>query len=107
MFELDKTLDQTTLTWIDRTYRTEQGLRRFLATLTPAQLAEAEVLVDDDTFVVFYPVVVAVKKAGRQTPFHFDLTEGSESLPLSQGEEEDQKTECVRDFNTLLAGVKL
>ncbi|MEI6046490.1 MAG: hypothetical protein WCS37_19235 [Chloroflexota bacterium] len=103
MFELDKTLDQTTLTWVDRTYRTERGLRRFLATLTPAQLTEA----DDDTFVVFYPVVLPVKKISPATTFHFDLTGGSESLSLRQDEAEEQKAECVRACNTLLAGVML
>jgi hypothetical protein len=116
MFELDKTLElnETTLTWVDRTYRTERGLRRFLATLTPAQLAEAEVLVDDDTFVVFYPIVMPVKKVGREVVFHFDLTEGSESCPLAQEDQplsifetEAEKVERARAFNSLLASVQL
>ena len=77
MFELNETLElnETTLTWVDRTYRTERGLRRFLATLTEAQLEQAEILVDDDTFVVFYPVTVPARKwvrtprsADRSTP---------------------------------------
>jgi hypothetical protein len=116
MFELDETLElnETTLTWVDRTYRTERGLRRFLATLTPAQLAEAEVLVDDNTFVVFYPVVMPVKKAGREVVFHFDLTEGSESCPPAQDDRripafdtETEKVERARAFNSLLASVRL
>ena len=52
----------------DRTYRTEAELTRFLNTLTEAQLAEAEIIVDDDTFVVFYPLLPKVAHSG----FHFD-----------------------------------
>lgn len=127
MFELNETLElnEMTVTWVDRTYRTERGLRRFLATLTPAQLEEAEVLVDDDTFVVFYPVTVPARKAHRSV-FHFDLNADSDgSLPVcgtgpepkiavelqeeQQDEEEEarKKAERVRVFNILLAGVQL
>src|SRR5262245_41945148 len=90
MFELNETLElnETTLTWVDRTYRTERGLRRFLATLTEAQLEEAEILVDDDTFVVFYPVAVPARKAGPDSAFHFDLTTEDE---LASGQSEKCK----------------
>jgi len=114
MFELDKTLElnHPTLTWIDRTYRTERGLRRFLATLTQAQLAEAEVMVDDDTFVVFYPVALPVKKS-HPIVFHFDL-EGQSDLVQTSPEylmrasaQALPETERVAAFNIVLAGVRL
>lgn len=118
MFGMNQTLDtnEKTLTWVDRTYRTERGLRKFLATLNPAQLQEAEILVDDETFVVFYPVEVPAQKAN--SPFHFDLT--LENQPLQVREQELIKTNAAQDeacarrqterevaFNILLAGVRL
>ncbi len=129
MFELNETLElnELTLTWVDRTYQTERGLRRFLATLTPEQLAEAEVLVDDDTFVVFYPVAVPATKTGPDGAFHYDLGEDGTSRPAagrsecrdsmsvtvkveletSEAEEARRKAERVTAFNILLAGVRL
>ncbi len=58
-------------TFADRTYRTRRALRRFLATLTPGQLAQTEVMVDDDTYVVFYPVLPVNR------PRHFDTGENA------------------------------
>ena len=126
MFELNETLElnEMTLTWVDRTYRTERGLRRFLATLSEAQLAEAEVMVDDDTFVVFYPVLVPARNAGPDSAFHFDLTLGdSDSCSqlgvsaeqrqpeqievLDEAEEARRKAERAAAFQVLLAGVLL
>lgn len=130
MFELNETLElnETTLTWVDRTYRTERGLRRFLATLTEAQLEEAEILVDDDTFVVFYPVAVPARNAGPDSAFHFDLSMEDDNLASGQSEkchpqvsvkielesfesmEEEEarrRAERVAAFNILLAGVRL
>ncbi len=62
------------LTWQDRTYKTESGLRRFLKTLSVEQLAEAEVLVDDSSFVVFFPIFLQASKA-TTGGFQFDLSE--------------------------------
>lgn len=123
MFELNETLElnEMTMTWNDRTYRTERGLRRFLATLSEAQLAEAEIMVDDDTFVVFYPVLVPVRKEGPDSAFHFDLSDHSEgSCPLTgtkvevqqsgqleEAEEARRKAERAAAFQVLLAGVLL
>ena len=65
MFELDQTVS---VEFDDRTYQTEAELRRFLTTLTDAQLAATEVIVDDDSFVVFYPLLPKVGSSG----YHFD-----------------------------------
>jgi hypothetical protein len=67
-FEKVQVLEEEKMTFVDKTYNTKSGLKKFLATLTPSQLAQAQVLVDDDNYVVFYPVVA---KAKRVRP-HFD-----------------------------------
>ncbi len=73
MFETlnSELVNPPSFTYADRTYRTRRSLRRFLATLTPAQLAHTEVMVDDENFVVFYPVI-----SGNQAR-HFDTGENS------------------------------
>lgn len=70
MFELET---DVLVEFGDRTFRAEFEVERFLATLTEAQLAEAEVLVDDDTFVVFYPLLSKKSEGGRRNGYHFDL----------------------------------
>jgi hypothetical protein len=70
MFELE---NDVLVEFGDRTFRAEFEVERFLATLTEAQLAEAEVLVDDDTFVVFYPILNKRSEDGRRSGHHFDL----------------------------------
>ncbi len=71
MYELE---NDVLVEYGDRTYRTEHELNRFLSTLTEAQLAETEVLVDDETFVVFYPLLVSASegRAERLSGYHFD-----------------------------------
>lgn len=77
MFELER---DVLVEYVDRTFRVETELKRFLATLSAEQLAETEVMVDDDTFVVFYPVAVSVEV--RRSGFHFD-TDTPRPSPLS------------------------
>lgn len=55
-------------TWADRTCVSKRSLNRFLATLTPVQLAQAEVIVDDNSYIVFYPVLTSTTSNGA----HFD-----------------------------------
>ncbi len=74
---------ETAETWADRTCVSKRSLKRFLETLTPAQLAHANVMVDDDSYVVFYPILTS---AGVAAGSHFD--DGglsADSLPYSQG----------------------
>ena len=64
----------------DCTFDSEQELAEFLKTLTEAQLRETEVIADDDTFVVFFPVMpVRVEMPRmpqpRRSGFHFDTDE--------------------------------
>lgn len=58
------------IVFADRTYKTEHELNRFLATLSDTQRAHAEVIADDDTFVVFYPRLR--QPAARKSGYHFD-----------------------------------
>jgi hypothetical protein len=67
MFDVKET---RALVFADRTYKTEVEVNRFLKTLTPEQLDRAEVMVDDDTFVVFYPRLR--QPAAFKSGFHFD-----------------------------------
>jgi hypothetical protein len=76
--ELVETTEE--FTFADRTYRSKRALSRFLKTLTPAQLVHTEILVDDDTFVVFFPVMP--KPAGP----HFDTGESHSDSPVPSGE---------------------
>ena len=40
----------------DRTFNNKRALNRFLKTLTPAQIVETQIMVDDEMFVVFFPI---------------------------------------------------
>src|SRR5690349_23701648 len=74
MFELDLE-SLVDVEFADATFDSEQELAMFLKTLTEAQLSQAEVIADDDTFVVFFPVMPARVEMPRQAPrsgFHFD-----------------------------------
>lgn len=66
MFEVEHKL---LVEYTDQTFYSERELNRFLTTLSESQLAETEVMVDDDTFVVFYPVLAP--RLGR-SGYHFD-----------------------------------
>src|SRR4051794_21682505 len=74
MFELEF----ETLVYVefsDCTFATEEELAKFLKTLTETQLRDTEVLEDDDTFVVFYPLLPKKVANSRKTPrsgYHFD-----------------------------------
>jgi hypothetical protein len=74
MFELElETLVDVEFT--DCTFTTEEELVKFLKTLTETQLRDTEVLEDDDTFVVFYPLLPVKVATSRKTPrsgYHFD-----------------------------------
>ncbi|HEX2911597.1 MAG TPA: hypothetical protein VH186_12375 [Chloroflexia bacterium] len=90
MLELDVVVE-----YGDQTYHTEYELQRFLATLTEAQLAETEVLVDDDSFVVFYPLMPACTESVKSSGHHFDTdtprpTVKSASVPEPVGILADQ-----------------
>lgn len=72
MFDLELKTPEKTVevqSWADRTCISKRSLKRFLATLTPAQLAQAEVIVDDDSFTVFYPILTGTTAASGA---HFD-----------------------------------
>lgn len=72
---------ETMETWADHTCVSKRSLKRFLESLTPAQLAQANVMVDDDSYVVFYPIL---NSAGVAAGSHFD--DGglsADSLPYS------------------------
>jgi len=59
----------------DCTFDTEEELVKFLRTLTETQLRDTEVLEDDDTFVVFYPLLPKKVDTSRKAPrsgYHFD-----------------------------------
>jgi hypothetical protein len=68
----------TEVVFADRTYRSKRALSRFLATLSPSQLAQTEVLVDDDTFVVFYPLL------DERNNRHFDTSDSRGSRSASK-----------------------
>jgi hypothetical protein len=68
----------TGLEFADRTFQTKKALARFLKTLTPAQLANTEVLVDDELFVVFYPL------NGAKPARHFDTGEPDKASNTAQ-----------------------
>jgi hypothetical protein len=117
MFELENVLVE----YGDRTFRAEYEVERFLATLTEAQLAEAEVLVDDNSYVVFYPLLPKAE-GERRSGYHFDLDSPrpiivSADVPELVGVTADQSEECnfssdyVKDraagLATLLASVRL
>jgi len=73
MFELefDTLVD---VEFADGTFATEEELVKFLKTLTETQLRDTEVLEDDGTFVVFYPLLpkkVATSPKPR-SGYHFD-----------------------------------
>ena len=74
MFELELE-SLVEVEFADCTFDSEQELVKFLKTLTEAQLSEAEVITDDDSFVVFYPLVCVQVELPRKTPrsgHHFD-----------------------------------
>jgi hypothetical protein len=61
--------------YADCTVYSEQELKNFLATLSEAQLSDTQVLADDDSFVVFYPLLeVSVELPGPapRSGYHFD-----------------------------------
>ncbi len=68
----------TEVVFADRTYRSKRALSRFLATLSPSQLTQTEVLVDDDTFVVFYPLL------NERTTRHFDTSDSPAGRSASE-----------------------
>jgi len=74
MFELEfESLVDVEFT--DCTFDTEEELVMFLRTLTETQLRDTEVLEDDDTFVVFYPMLpkkVATSRKAPRSGYHFD-----------------------------------
>lgn len=97
--------------WADKTCISKRSLRRFLATLTPAQLAQAEVIVDDDSFTVFYPILAGTTAASGA---HFDGGEAVVEAPCSQPElqPEPQPATMSQDdwdkaLQVLLSSVKL
>lgn len=64
--------------YADCTVYSEQELVNFLATLSAAQLSDTQVLADDDSFVVFYPLQAVPVELPRLTPrsgYHFDTDE--------------------------------
>ncbi len=67
MFELET---HVSTEFADKTYSTEAELASFLATLTTAQLANTEIIVDEETYIVFYPLLPA--KAAPVSGYHFD-----------------------------------
>ena len=74
---------ETAETWADRTCVSKRSLKRFLETLTPTQLAQANVMVDDDSYIVFYPIL---SSAGVAVGSHFDdggLSTDSSPFPSS------------------------
>ena len=106
MFELELKLPisvEEVQTWADRTCISKRSLNRFLNTLTPSQLAQAEVIVDEDSYIVFYPVL----NVGAVGP-HFDegLSGGSpleaETQPTLKAELECSSAQNrSADFNEL------
>jgi 23S rRNA A2030 N6-methylase RlmJ len=110
--------EEKQMTFVDKTYNTKSGLKKFLATLTPAQLAQAQVLVDDDTYVVFYPVVKT-----KRVRAHFDtgeaviaervdlcpqaVAEVSSTNNLSDASLTDEEKALQEAYAILLAGIKL
>ena len=78
------------MTWHSRTYRTEWDLRRFLSTLTADQLAEAQVIEDDGTFVVFYLDTVA-------TNLGADALFGLFGDDFEQSRDEDEEVALMLD----------
>jgi len=94
----------TEVVFTDRTYRTKRALSRFLATLSPSQLAQTEVLVDDDTFVVFYPLL------NERINRHFDTSDSPASRSASElGLSQEIQFEITGGPNckkaTILAGI--
>lgn len=74
MFELELE-SLVEVEFADCTFDSEQELAKFLKTLTEAQLSETEVIADDDSFVVFYPLVRVQVELPRKAPrsgYHFD-----------------------------------
>lgn len=102
----------------DCTFGTEEDLVKFLKTLTETQLRDTEVLEDDDTFVVFYPLVTKRVDTSRKTPrsgYHFDTdaprpTVHSDEVPElvgilaeqfrlpGEGRQGDGKSETMREM---------
>jgi len=68
-FELKVPEIESVETWADRTCVSKRSLKRFLATLTPTQLAHAEVVVDEESYIVFYPILTQQVASGGP---HFD-----------------------------------
>jgi hypothetical protein len=65
--EINELLTQTIIA--DRTFNNKRALNRFLKTLTPAQIIETQIMVDDEMFVVFFPV------SATSSERHFDTGE--------------------------------
>ncbi len=72
MFEPKETELVEKMTFADRTYRSKRALSKFLATLSPEQLVETDVMMDDGLYVVFYPV------ANKPVTRHFDTSDPTE-----------------------------
>jgi hypothetical protein len=73
--------------YADCTVYSEQELGNFLATLTETQLRDTQVLVDDDSFVVFYPLVrVSVEVTGPapRSGYHFDMDGPRPTVPSAE-----------------------
>jgi 23S rRNA A2030 N6-methylase RlmJ len=119
MKKIQVSKEEQSMTFVDKTYSTKSGLKKFLSTLTPSQLAQAQVLVDDDTYVVFYPVVKT-----KRSRAHFDTGDTVlaknvdlcpqpvvEVNPDNSGLDSDGLTNEERALNEayaiLLAGIKL
>jgi hypothetical protein len=71
----------------DHTFDSEQELAKFLETLTEAQLRDTEVLVDDGSFVVFFPLLVVPAELPGKTShsgYHFDTDAPRPTVPSAE-----------------------
>ncbi len=103
-------LDEVLVEYGDRTFYAEYEVQRFLATLTEAQQAEAEVLVDDESYVVFYPLLPSAAVAAGRSGFHFDMdsprpTVKSVDVPELVGIFADQSGDGAARLNQRAIGI--
>lgn len=86
MFELDfESLVE--VEFADCTFDTEEELVTFLRTLTETQLRDTEVLEDDASFVVFYPLLPKKVDTSRKAPrsgYHFDTDAPRPTVPSEE-----------------------
>lgn len=101
--------------YMEQTYQTEYEVEQFVASLSEAQRCDAQVIVDDDSFVVFYPVEVAPQVTKPRGNYHFDTREphasGITPEPINNNKTDWQtasvQDEHAHDIAALLASVRL